>query len=674
MQRENRVLRNLRRDDFRLDRAVRRTFRSSATQYGAGLVALGVATFVPAASTQSLFPAEFELSSLLEINGGDGSSGMVLSGINRRDYSGTFVAGIGDVNGDGIDDVGTTAPCVRYAGHDCRGEAYVIFGRSTDLPPELALSSLLPANDGDGSAGFVLANSEGYSGFNIAPAGDFNGDGIADLIIVGGEEGTGTNDAYIVFGRTTGFDASFELSELYPSNGGDGSLGVVLRLGYSVNEFIASAGEAGDVNGDGMVDVVIGGVSLSAPGNAYVVFGSAGQLPPLFLLESLLPDHGGDGSAGFALTNPRQYSECCPSSGAGDVNGDGIDDLAVGRSLGDYESGQIYVIFGRTAGFAAQLDLDDLLPVNGGDGTAGFVFIGISSQDHLGRASSAGDVNEDGVDDLIANASGIGTAYLVFGRSTPFPPLLEAADLYAANGGDGSAGMVLLAGGFGNLYWGSHAGDINADGIDDVLLGQTMTADDMRRGQNYVLFGRSGNFPAEFELESLTFDKGGDGSAGFVLNGIEPDDMLGHTSGDSAGDVNGDGGDDLIVGAEFADVGDVFDAGETYVVFGMTTDADGDGVLNNEDNCLGVANADQRDTDADEFGNVCDADLDDDCVVNFVDLGRMKTVFFTNDENADLDGDGTVSFTDLGIMKAGFFERPGPSGRTNGCEAFETTR
>ena len=101
---------------------------------------------------------------------------------------------------------------------------------------------------------------------------------------------------------------------------------------------------------------------------------------------------------------------------------------------------------------------------------------------------------------------------------------------------------------------------------------------------------------------------------------------------------------------------------------GAVLDSDGDGVSDGADNCTLVANPDQRDTDADGFGNACDADLDGSCVVNFVDLGIMKSVFFTSDPDADLNGDGSVNFLDLGIMKAAFFAPPGPSGIPNGCD------
>ena len=96
-------------------------------------------------------------------------------------------------------------------------------------------------------------------------------------------------------------------------------------------------------------------------------------------------------------------------------------------------------------------------------------------------------------------------------------------------------------------------------------------------------------------------------------------------------------------------------------------DEDADGILDASDNCLGVANPDQRDTNGDGFGNLCDADLNDDCIVNAIDLGIFKLVFFTADPDADFDGNGVVNVLDLAVIKGRFFSAPGPSGQPNGC-------
>ncbi len=92
------------------------------------------------------------------------------------------------------------------------------------------------------------------------------------------------------------------------------------------------------------------------------------------------------------------------------------------------------------------------------------------------------------------------------------------------------------------------------------------------------------------------------------------------------------------------------------------TDGDTDGVPDFADNCSSVINTDQRDTDGDGFGNVCDADLDNDGMINFSDLSLFAGRFFSGDPDADLNGDGTVNFIDLNIVSQSFFAQPGPSG------------
>jgi hypothetical protein len=95
---------------------------------------------------------------------------------------------------------------------------------------------------------------------------------------------------------------------------------------------------------------------------------------------------------------------------------------------------------------------------------------------------------------------------------------------------------------------------------------------------------------------------------------------------------------------------------------GLAPDADTDGVADFEDNCQLMANASQRDTNGDGYGNVCDPDLDNNGFVNFVDLGLFSEVVFTSDADADFNADGVVNFSDLGTLKAFFFKPPGPSG------------
>jgi hypothetical protein len=112
-------------------------------------------------------------------------------------------------------------------------------------------------------------------------------------------------------------------------------------------------------------------------------------------------------------------------------------------------------------------------------------------------------------------------------------------------------------------------------------------------------------------------------------------------------------------------------AGAVYVYAGpgggSITDSDDDSIGDDVDNCTFAPNPAQIDVDGDGFGNACDADLNNDCVVNFVDLGILRSVFFTPDTLADFNGDGVVNFVDLGAMRAAFFAAPGPSAVGLGC-------
>ncbi len=120
---------------------------------------------------------------------------------------------------------------------------------------------------------------------------------------------------------------------------------------------------------------------------------------------------------------------------------------------------------------------------------------------------------------------------------------------------------------------------------------------------------------------------------------------------------------DLLAGLWYINIhSDIEPGGEVrgQVVIAVA-DTDADGVDDTVDNCTEVANADQRDTNGDGFGNACDADLNGDLTINFEDLQLFKAVIFMSDEDADFDGNGTVDFQDLTLMKASFFGAPGPA-------------
>ena len=100
----------------------------------------------------------------------------------------------------------------------------------------------------------------------------------------------------------------------------------------------------------------------------------------------------------------------------------------------------------------------------------------------------------------------------------------------------------------------------------------------------------------------------------------------------------------------------------------VTPDSDNDTLIDTQDNCIEASNLDQRDTDGDGIGNRCDADFNQDCIVNVVDLAALRADFFAlGNLDTDLDGDGSVNVTDLGIVRSLFFQPPGPSGIVNLC-------
>ena len=262
------------------------------------------------------------------------------------------------------------------------------------------------------------------------------------------------------------------------------------------NNFGYSVGTAGDVNGDGYADVIIGADRYKQfTGRTYVYLGSAGGLSatPIFT------------ATGEDVNNHFGYSV----DTAGDVNGDGYDDIIVGAYHYREFRGRVYVYGGN---------------VNGLGTTPIFTVTGKGPDIYLGRSvGAAGDVNGDGYDDLIVGApgydNGTGRVYVYAGSRSG----LGATPIFTA-AGEGPSDS------FGRLVAG--AGDVNGDGYSDVVVGAHGYGDFV--GRVYVYAGSA---------------DGLDAVPTFVATGEDIHGHFGYSAG-TAGDVNRDGYDDLIVGAD----------------------------------------------------------------------------------------------------------------------------
>ncbi len=317
------------------------------------------------------------------------------------------------------------------------------------------------------------------------------------------------------------------------------------RLGQSV------AG-AGDVNGDGYDDVVVGAYLYDAveidEGAAFVFLGSSSGIAD-----------GDPGSAHAQLESDQADAELGWSvAGAGDVNGDGYDDVIVGAHLYDAvetDEGAAFVFRGSSSGIA-----------DGDPGTAHTQLESDQADAQLGRSvAGAGDVNGDGYDDVIVGAerydagqTNEGAAFLFLGGGGGIPD------------GNPSTTGAPFQGDQATAYLGhsvAGAGDVNGDGYDDVIVGAYLyDAGHAAEGAAFVLLGSASGVP-----------DGDPASAHAQLESDETNAHLGQSVA-GAGDVNGDGWDDVIVGAYFYDAGED-DEGAAFVFLGSASGIpDGDPV------------------------------------------------------------------------------------------------
>ncbi|MFX1236396.1 MAG: hypothetical protein ACFFAS_15620 [Promethearchaeota archaeon] len=420
------------------------------------------------------------------------------------DLAGYSVASAGDFNGDGYSDILIGAP----GDNGQRGKSYLIFGSESGWENNMSIT--------EANASFLGESIMDSAGYSVASAGDYNKDGYDDILIgapLNDDGGTDAGKVYLILGSESIWGKDVPLTQANASFLGENDLD---RAGHSV------AG-AGDVNNDTYDDILIGAINnddgADDAGKTYLILGSEsgwGKDIPLTEANASFLGESVDDSAGRAVAS------------AGDFDRDDYDDILIGTGE------KVYLIFGKVSGWENNVSLI------GADAS----FMGDS-------VGSAGDFNGDGYDDILIGTPGAdaqkGKAYLILGSESGWGKDVPLTDANASFIGEDN----LDQGG----YSVASAGDVNNDTYDDILIGAINNddgADDA--GKTYLILGSESGWGKNMSLT--------DADASFI--GEYVDDNAGRSVA-SAGDFNGDGYDDFLIGTYKNNDGGT-DSGKVYLI------------------------------------------------------------------------------------------------------------
>lgn len=427
---------------------------------------------------------------------------------------------------------------------------------------------------------------------SVSGAGDVNKDGVADLVIgFGAASPWGGGDlagmVFTIYGSNTSYITDVNLLYMNWSQG----FRIIGANTYDMNG--GSVSKAGDVNNDNIDDIIIGTDSSTGgprPAEygktAYVIYGKQGGRANIYL-SSLTPEQG------FRIIGTDNNSYFTVSA-AGDVNHDNVDDIIIGSysesPSGKKAAGISYVIYGKPGGLA-DLNLSSLTSAQG------FRILGANSNDASGRSvSKAGDMNADQVDDIIIGAPNAspgspirynaGISYVIYGKPG------GSSDIDLGSNFSLVQGFRILGANAG-ISTGDHTGiSVSGTGVisgflNAVIIGAPDAAPNGKNqaGISYVIYFTAGSRSSDIDLSDNFVRNQGFSVLGITGNSaVQIGDSAG-TSVSGAGDFDGDGFDDIIIGAPYASTGVIRSAGASYVIYGSAS------VLSNIDLASGLAPA-----------------------------------------------------------------------------------